>query len=176
MELEIAIKRNKISPQASKEEKIALMQRKGNIGMNAILSLSLALARLKGAMQGKWLWEVIREQMCEAMAKTIADNGGVKIIEILPEKLTVSEMEKKKIKNGGILMDDDKAEIEAYVAHLINNLKKQSERSKNELWKVLKDRLPFDGLCLGLQIVNETKQKDVPLYRLLREQVPVYSV
>lgn len=176
MEFETAMKRNKISPHASEEEKIAVMQRKGNIGMNAILSLSLALARLKGAMQGKWLWEVIREQMCEAMAKTIADNGSMKIIETLPERLIVSETEKKKIENKGLLTDEDKAEIEAYVASLINDLEKQSERSQNELWKVLKDRLPFNGLCLGLQIVNETKQKDIPLFRLLREQVPVYSV
>jgi hypothetical protein len=176
MELETAMERNKISAQASKEEKIAVMQRKGNIGMNAILSLSLALARLKGAMQGKWLWEVIREQMCEAMAKTIVDNGGMKIIEILSERLVVSVTEKRKIENEGSLADEDKAKIEAYVASLINNLKKQTKKSQNELWKVLKNRLPFDGLCIALQIVDETKQKDVPLYRLLREQVPVYLV
>jgi enolase len=58
--------------------RIAVMQRKGTLGMNAILSLSLALARLSAAIEGKDLWSGIRGQMKETMAKTIAANGGVK--------------------------------------------------------------------------------------------------
>ena len=52
MELELATKRGKISPNASAEEKIQVMQRKANLGMNAVLSLSLALGRLIAARDG----------------------------------------------------------------------------------------------------------------------------
>ena len=43
LELDLAIKRGKIAPNASSEEKIQVMQRKANLGMNAMLSMSLAL-------------------------------------------------------------------------------------------------------------------------------------
>jgi hypothetical protein len=56
------------------------MQRKGTMGMNAILSLSLALARLSAAVNGKDLWSGIRDQMTETMAKAIASGGGTKIL------------------------------------------------------------------------------------------------
>jgi hypothetical protein len=60
--------------------RIAVMQRKGTLGMNAVLSLSLALARMSAAIEGKELWSGIRAQMQETMAKTIAANGGVKLM------------------------------------------------------------------------------------------------
>jgi enolase len=61
MELDLAMKRGKISPIASAEEKISVMQRKANLGMNAILSLSLALGRLVAARDGRELPEVLHE-------------------------------------------------------------------------------------------------------------------
>jgi enolase len=61
MELELATKRGKISPSASADEKIQIMQRKANLGMNAILSMSLALGRLVAARDGRELPEVLRE-------------------------------------------------------------------------------------------------------------------
>lgn len=61
LELDLATKRGKISPDASAEEKIQIMQRKANLGMNAVLSLSLALGRLVAAREGKELPEVLRE-------------------------------------------------------------------------------------------------------------------
>ena len=64
--------------------RIAVMQRKGTMGMNAILSFSLALARLSAAINGKDLWSGIRDQMQETMARTIAANGG---ITVLPQEL-----------------------------------------------------------------------------------------
>lgn len=89
-ELKVAIQRGKISPIAGIHEKIRFMQRKGNLGMNAILSLSLALARLIGAINGKDLSEVLREEMSEIIAKTIENNGGLDLITgVLPnEKIT----------------------------------------------------------------------------------------
>jgi enolase len=61
LELDLAVKRGKIAPNASAEEKIQIMQRKANLGMNAILSLSLALGRLIAARDGKELPDVLRE-------------------------------------------------------------------------------------------------------------------
>jgi enolase len=61
MELDLAMKRGKISPHASAEEKIQIMQRKANLGMNAVLSLSLALGRLIAARDGCELPDVLRE-------------------------------------------------------------------------------------------------------------------
>jgi hypothetical protein len=60
--------------------RIAVMQRKGTMGMNAILSMSLALARMSAAIEGKDLWSRVRDQMQETMAKTIAANDGVKLL------------------------------------------------------------------------------------------------
>lgn len=61
MELDLANKRGKISPRASAEEQIHIMQRKANLGMNAVLSLSLALGRLIAVRDGKELPEVLRD-------------------------------------------------------------------------------------------------------------------
>lgn len=61
MELDLAVKRGKIAPNACAEDKIQIMQRKANLGMNAVLSLSLALGRLVAARDGRELPEVLRE-------------------------------------------------------------------------------------------------------------------
>ncbi len=61
MELDLATKRGKIAPNASAEEKIQVMQRKANLGMNAVLSLSLALGRLVAARDGRELPDILRD-------------------------------------------------------------------------------------------------------------------
>jgi len=83
-EMDKAVERGQLAPNASKEDEIRVMQRKGNLGMNAILSQSLGLARLVSQMQGKELWEMLRETIVETMAKTIEANGG---LEVLGEEL-----------------------------------------------------------------------------------------
>jgi len=65
-----------ISDKASPQEQISAMQRKGVLGMNAILSLSLALGRAIAASQGKELWQLIREMAAETMAKFTAANAA----------------------------------------------------------------------------------------------------
>jgi enolase len=60
MELDLGVKRGKIAADAPAEEKIQIMQRKANLGMNAVLSLSLALGRLVAARDGMELPEVLR--------------------------------------------------------------------------------------------------------------------
>jgi enolase len=60
MELDLAVKRGKIAADAPAEERIQIMQRKANLGMNAVLSLSLSLGRLVEARDGMELPEVLR--------------------------------------------------------------------------------------------------------------------
>ena len=78
LELEQAIAAGRISKDASKEEKIHAMQRKGLLGMNAILSMSLALGRAVAAADGRELWQLIRDIASDTMAKFIVANGGKK--------------------------------------------------------------------------------------------------
>jgi len=61
LELDLATKRGKISPDVKPEERIQIMQRKANLGMNAVLSMSLALGRLVAARDSKELPDVLRE-------------------------------------------------------------------------------------------------------------------
>ncbi len=74
LETQEAVAAGLISENASKEDKIRVMQRKGVLGMNAILSLSLALGRAIAAREGKELWQIIREMARETMAKFIQAN------------------------------------------------------------------------------------------------------
>ncbi|OHB82817.1 MAG: hypothetical protein A2Z38_04240 [Planctomycetes bacterium RBG_19FT_COMBO_48_8] len=79
LELEQAISAGRIAKSASKEEKIQAMQRKGVLGMNAILSMSLALGRAVAASDSKELWQLIREMAGETMAKFVdANTKGAK--------------------------------------------------------------------------------------------------
>jgi len=61
LELDLAMKRGKIAPNAADEQKIQIMQRKANLGMNAVLSISLAFGRLLAAREGLELPDVLRE-------------------------------------------------------------------------------------------------------------------
>ena len=76
LELEEAVKAGAITASASADDKVAIMQRKGVLGMNAILSMSLALGRAIAARDGKELWQLIREMAAETMAKFVAANDG----------------------------------------------------------------------------------------------------
>jgi enolase len=75
LEREEAVAAGLLGANASDEEKIHAMQRKGVLGMNAILSLSLALGRAIAAKDGKELWQLIREMAGETMAKFVAANS-----------------------------------------------------------------------------------------------------
>lgn len=65
-----------LAKDASSAERIRVMQRKGVLGMNAILSLSLALGRAIAASRGKELWQLIREMAGETMARFVVANSG----------------------------------------------------------------------------------------------------
>ncbi len=86
LEKETAIARGKLSENAPLDEVIEIMQRKGNLGMNAILSVSLAMGRMIAHVQGKELWQLLRDEMKKWTALVIATNGGYEIIkDIVPE-------------------------------------------------------------------------------------------
>jgi len=75
MEKAEATKLGWLSPDAPVEKQIHTMQRKAAIGMNAILSMSIALGRVTAAKEGKELWQLIREVATNTMAKFIAANA-----------------------------------------------------------------------------------------------------
>jgi enolase len=73
LELREAQRRKKLSPSASAEDRVQAMQRKQNLGMNAILSVSLALARAQAHLQGKDLFEMLREEMLAIIERLASD-------------------------------------------------------------------------------------------------------
>lgn len=75
MEKEQAIAAGRLSASDPEEKQIQAMQRKGVIGMNAILSVSLALGRAIAARDGKELWQLIRAMAADTMAKFIVANS-----------------------------------------------------------------------------------------------------
>jgi enolase len=60
LELDMAVKRGKIKRDAPPAERIKVMQRKANLGMNAILSVSLAMGRCLAARDGNELPDLLR--------------------------------------------------------------------------------------------------------------------
>ncbi len=59
LERTIAVERGKLLESSSADEQIAVMQRKANMGMNAILSASLAMGRLIAARDGAELSDIL---------------------------------------------------------------------------------------------------------------------
>lgn len=60
LEIDLAVKRGKLRRDASPQERIAVAQRKANLGMNAVLSASLALGRVIAAREGLELPDILR--------------------------------------------------------------------------------------------------------------------
>jgi enolase len=187
-ERDLAKERGMLAEDASKDEIIHIMQRKANIGMNAILSMSLALARLKGGVQGKELCEVIREQMMTTLAKTIEAHGGLKLLDELKERIVEVSKQRRRFDriakseiceglevniSDVILGSDEIDAIEGRMAERIETIREAAQ--KEELWRVLKRLLSYEELCVGLRIVNERKPEEKKLYEMLREQLPVYG-
>ena len=77
LERDLALERGKLSAE-DPEALIQAMQRKQNLGMNAILSVSLALARAVAHIQGKELYGLIREE-CFSIIKSLAKDYQVQI-------------------------------------------------------------------------------------------------
>ncbi len=72
LELATAQRRGKLAGDTNREREIQTMQRKQNLGMNAILSISLALARGVAHVRGQDLYEFLREEMLEIVERLAA--------------------------------------------------------------------------------------------------------
>jgi enolase len=75
LELATAERRGKIAGDAPLEEQIRIMQRKQNLGMNAILSTSLALVRGVARARGQELYEFLREELLVIIERLTAFHG-----------------------------------------------------------------------------------------------------
>jgi enolase len=69
LEERVARRRGKIGDDATAEERVHVMQRKQNLGMNALLAVSLALARGLACLKGQELYELLREEMIAIVAR-----------------------------------------------------------------------------------------------------------
>jgi enolase len=120
LELEQAIAAGRISKDASKDEKIHAMQRKGVLGMNAILSMSLALGRAVAAADGRELWQLTRDIASDTMAKFIVANGGKKSLAELRkldfDQLTIQyrETAAQCVKSGKTIYELLRAQLPVY--------------------------------------------------------------
>jgi enolase len=63
LERRTAERRGRLASDADADERVAVMQRKAHLGMNAVLSVSLAAARAVAYVRGLELWELLREEM-----------------------------------------------------------------------------------------------------------------
>jgi len=96
LEKAAAIRRGKIAQTAQPDEFIQIMQRKINLGMNAILSTSLAVARMIAHVQGKDLWQLLRQEMKQVLAKVIMTYGGLNLLSDILKKEKLQQLRKNK--------------------------------------------------------------------------------
>jgi enolase len=178
LELEVALQRGKISADATQEQKQQIMMVKGQLGMNAILSQSLALGRLAAHMQGKELWQPVRELMTETMAKTIAGYGGTNLFDLIRghnRKVT-----KEVMAMGGL----DEETANALTRHLTlsgESLARVKERiyqaeEAKEVWNAFQKQLTFRELIVVFQVVsNRVNEQGIKTHKVLRSILPVYG-
>ncbi len=143
LERETAIKRGKLSKQANEKKMIDIMQRKGNLGMNAVLSFSLAVARLIAHIQGKDLWQLLRDGLEETMAKIIASNGGFDLLTEVISSNRVDKLKSEGENNWRMLKD------ELVLEDLVKGLQKVEAKLKKEnvkLYEILRKHMPVYSL------------------------------
>ena len=75
LELSTAKRRGKLALDADHDAEVRIMQRKQNLGMNAILSISLALARGVAHVRGQDLYEFLREEIFVIIERLAALHG-----------------------------------------------------------------------------------------------------
>ena len=121
LELEQAIAAGRISKDASKDEKIHAMQRKGLLGMNAILSMSLALGRAVAAADGRELWQLLRDIASDTMAKFVEANAKDKKSFADLKKMDFDELQKiyretaaASVKDGKVIYELLRAQLPVY--------------------------------------------------------------
>ncbi|OGC41101.1 hypothetical protein A2Y85_05960 [candidate division WOR-3 bacterium RBG_13_43_14] len=133
LEYELAAKLGKVG----NSDPVELMQRKANLGMNAILSMSLALARLIAHFQGKELWQVLREEMKKVVVRLIDKYGDFNMIGQVVEKERFNMILAEKDKNKTL---DKKMTYDELIAvlRLIEPLLKER---KIKLYQALREQM-----------------------------------
>ncbi|KPK73267.1 hypothetical protein AMJ87_02210 [candidate division WOR_3 bacterium SM23_60] len=142
LEKETAVSRSKLGKNAQENQLVDIMQRKGNLGMNAILSVSLAVSRLIAHVRGKDLWQLLREEMEEAMAKVILDNGGREILAECLSDPTFKKVQSDKNGTWQTLVRN------VHFEDLVRCLQKVAQRraTKNAtLYQALRKHMPIYG-------------------------------
>ncbi len=137
LEKEIAIARGKIDKNASPDEFIEIMQRKGNLGMNAILSVSLAMGRLIAHIQGKELWQLLREEMKLLIAKVLSAQGDGELLkDLVPnEKLSIIRSAKENL--PGVLAKELTFDI---LVKCLQRVEKKLRAENKKLYQVLRNQ------------------------------------
>jgi len=121
LERKQAIAEGILAQDAPAQEQVSLMQRKGILGMNAILSVSLALGRAIAAREGKELWQLIREMATETMARFV--------------QATAKQTDKKDL---AALKTMDFEQLKAQ----FRNSAKQSIKEGKKIYQLLREQLP----------------------------------
>jgi len=137
LEKETAVARGKISKNVSPDEIIEVMQRKGNLGMNAILSVSLAIGRIIAHIQGKELWQLLRDEMKQLIARVISANGEWEIIKDIVPKEKVQRLQTAKTNFAQVLQTETTLDI------LVKGLQQVEKRLKKEnkkLYQALREQ------------------------------------
>ncbi|MEO0184858.1 MAG: hypothetical protein ABIL22_05405 [candidate division WOR-3 bacterium] len=137
LEKETAIARGKLAKNASHEEIVEVMQRKGNLGMNAILSVSLAMGRMIAHIQGKELWQLLREEMKELMAKVINANGGWQIIKDLVPKEKAQKIQSTTSDLAQVLQNELSFET---LVKCLQQIEKKLKNENKKLYQALRDQ------------------------------------
>ncbi|MGQ9664845.1 MAG: hypothetical protein ACUVUH_05875 [bacterium] len=137
LEKETAIARGKLSKNASFDEIIEVMQRKGNLGMNAILSVSLAMGRIIALIQGKELWQLLRDEMKQWMAMVISTNGGYEIIKDIVPAEKAQKLQATKGNLAEILQTE--LPFETLVKGL-QQVEKQLKKQNKKLYEALREQ------------------------------------
>jgi enolase len=145
LELTTAVKRGKIRNTACEDELVELVQRKANLGMNAILSVSLALARMIAHLSGKDLWQLLREQMKETIARTVS--------RVLPEDILkdmVTEEIYREYSHGsdaGTQVLKEKCTLEELIRYLIKT-EEYLKQNKRKLHTAIREEFPVYNVAI----------------------------
>lgn len=137
LEKETAIARGKLAKNASQEEIIDVMQRKGNLGMNAILSVSLAMGRMIAHIQGKELWQLLREEMKQLIARVVAENGGWDVIKDVVPKEKAKAIQSAK---EGLLLALQKELTFNDLVKCLQEIEKKLKSENQRLYKALREQ------------------------------------
>ncbi len=106
LELSTARRRGKLTDDASQQTEIQVMQRKQNLGMNAILSTSLALARGIAHVRGQELYEFLREEMLVIIERLAGKHGIAIQGSLFDDYLTALREVNTKLESQGLPLYD----------------------------------------------------------------------